>query len=86
MQPGWIRASVALEKDRNTDEFLPLLEEELARPLEPIRVLRNLGILVLRLTGRELERVRRMPGVRRAEAEGRCELPPRPGSPGIERE
>ncbi len=86
MHSAWIRASVALEREQEPETFLSALEEELGRAPEAIRYLRSAGVLILRLTAKELERVRRMPGVRRAEAEGRCELPPRPVPPGRERE
>ena len=78
MQPEWIRASVALEREQDPEDFLRRLEEERGRPAEPIRRLRSVKVLVLLLTAPELERVSRMPGVRRAGPEGRCQLPPRP--------
>ncbi len=80
-----IRVSVALETDQDPEDFLLRLEEELGRPLKPVRRLRLAKVLSFWMTAPELARVRAMPGVRLAERENRYDAP-RPVQPRGERE
>ena len=79
MLPETIRVSVKLEKDLDPGAFLHLLEETLGRTVRPVRTVKTVNLLSLWLGRAELETVRSLPGVLRAEPEGRSELPPKPG-------
>ena len=78
MLPEKIRAAVKLRENCEAERFLQTLEVLLDRPLGPVRVLKRAGVLSLRLTEAELERVSALPEVLRAQPEGRAELPPKP--------
>jgi hypothetical protein len=85
MRAEQIRVLVRLEQDADAEAVLAAAEEALGRPVEPLLRFRTAPLLTLRLTGAELERVRRLPGVKRAEPEGRLPAPS-PIRPGQERE
>jgi hypothetical protein len=73
-----IRVGVTLEADCETEAFLESLEAALGRPVRPVRRMKSVRLLSLWLTRAELEKTKSLPGVRRAEPEGRAELPPKP--------
>ena len=86
MRNDQIRVRLRLTPEADPETVLAAAEEALGRPLGPVTRLRSVPVLSLTAESRELETLRRLPGVERAEPEGRCELPPRPGKPRQERE
>ena len=80
-----IRFRLRLSPEADADTVLAAAEEALGRPLGPVTRLRSVPVLSLTAESRELETLRRLPGVELAEPEGRCELPPRPRKPRQER-
>ena len=78
MLPEKIRVSVKLKEGCEPEAFLPKLEALLDRPVCPVRIMKSIRLLSLWLTRAELEKAKSLPGVRRAEPEGRAELPPKP--------
>lgn len=73
-----IRVSVKLEPDCDGEAFLKSLEETLDRPVRPVSRVKSAKVFSLLLTRAELEKTKSLPGVCRAEPEGRAELPPKP--------
>ena len=81
-----LRVRLRLRPESDAETVLAAAEEALGRPLGPVTRLRSLPVLSFSADPGELETLRRLPGGERAEPEGRCELPPRPGKPRQERE
>ena len=76
-----LRVSLSLEPEADADAVLAAMEESLNRKVVPIHRLRTVPVLSVALTRSELERIRRIPGIRSAEEERRHELPPAPRAP-----
>ncbi len=85
MRNDQIRVRLRLTPEADPETVLAAAEEALGRPLGPVTRLRSAPVLSFSADPGELETLRRLPGVERAEPEGRCELPPRPRKPRQER-
>ena len=81
MRSGQIRARLRLSREADPEAVLAAAEEALGRPLGKVTRLRSVPVLSLNAEPGELETLGRLPGVLRAEPEGRCELPPKPKKP-----
>ncbi len=76
-----IRVSVRLEDAAEKDAVLAAAEQALGRVPELVWRFREQPMLVLRLYADELDKLRQIPGVLRAEPEEAIPLPTRPGPP-----
>ncbi len=86
MREKRMRVRLRLRGDADAEATLAAAREVLGRPLEPVTRVQTARLLSFTASRTELDALRRLPGVERAEPEGRCELPPRPGKPRQERE
>jgi hypothetical protein len=78
MLPRILRVRLTLEKSAEADQVLAAMEETLGRRVTVRQRLKTVPILSVELTGPELERVRAIPGIRKAEEEGSVSIPPKP--------
>ena len=86
MRAEQIRVSVRLAQECDADAFLAAAEEALGHPVHVAQHLRTAPVLSLWVNSGELEMLRLLPGVERAEREGKSRIPPRPRIPRQERE